>query len=268
MTKNDKNENNIPAEGTPLVTDSNNNANKHIIQRRPSHISHILNYEPEKMSPSMSATVEEFGGIQKDGGHLVVTRRSEDKKNGQPNWHATGFIKSPSSGALAMIEELSFVFDQGSCEETPYQETQEGGDYEPTLTETYSSDSINNLPRVLSLQELAAVQEADILPLTETLQRVLRKVFQPPVIGALLGLFIASFPSIRGVFENIYGEGRTAALHFIFDGVSRYCFLPFSWSSRSLLMAYVFFSGLFSHIDIFRGSGGSTNQHDNPWHQP
>ena len=184
------------------------------------------------MSPSMSATVEEFGGIQKDGGHLVVTRRSEDK-NGQPNWHAIGgFIKSPSSGALALIEELSFDIDPGSCEETPLptQSTNaEGdGDYEPTLSETYSSDSINNLPRVLSLQELAAVQEADILPLTETLQRVLRKVFQPPVIGALLGLFIASFPSIRGVFENIYGEGRTAALHFIFDGVSRYCFLPFS----------------------------------------
>ena len=225
ITKND----NIPAEGTPLIADSNNNANKHIIQRRPSHISHILNYEPEKMSPSMSATVEEFGGIQKDGGHLVVS--SEDK-NGQPNWHATGFVKSPSSGALAMIEELSFNFDQGSCEETPLPtstNSEVDGDYEPTLTETYSSDSINNLPRVLSLQELAAVQEADILPLTETLQRVLRKVFQPPVIGALLGLFIASVPSIRGVFENIYGEGRTAALHFIFDGVSRYCcFLTFS----------------------------------------
>jgi len=177
----------------------------------------------------MSATVEEFGGIQKDGGHLVVS--SEDK-NGQSNWHAIGFARPPSSGALAMIEELSFNFDPGSCEETPLPtqstNSEVDGDYEPTLTETYSSDSINNLPRVLSLQELAAVQEADILPLTETLQRVLRKVFQPPVIGALLGLFIASFPSIRGVFENIYGEGRTAALHFIFDGVSRYCFLPFS----------------------------------------
>ena len=222
MTKNDKNENNIPAEGTPLIADYNNNANKHIIQRRPSHISHILNYEPEKMSPSMSATVEEFGGIQKDGGHLV----GEDK-NGQPNWHdATRFVKSPSNGALAMIQELSFGFDQGSCEETPLPtqstNSEQDGDYEPTLSETYSSDSINNfLPRVLSLQELAAVQEEDILPLTETLQRVFRKVFQPPVIGALLGLFIASFPSIRGVFENIYGEGRTAALHFIFDGVSR-----------------------------------------------
>jgi hypothetical protein len=224
MTKNDKNENNLPAEGTPLIADSNNNANKHIIQRRPSHISHILNYEPEKMSPSMSATVEEFGGIQKDGGHLVVTR-GEDK-NGQPNWHAKRFVKSPSNGALAMIQELSF--DQGSCEEThlPTQSTnsEQDGDYEATLSE----DSINNLPRVLSLQELAAVQEEDVLPLTETLQRVFRKVFQPPVIGALLGLFIASFPSIRGVFENIYGEERTAALHFIFDGVSRYCFLPFS----------------------------------------
>lgn len=210
-------------EGTPLITDPNNNTNKQIIQRRPSHISHILNYEPEKMSPSMSATVEEFGGMQKDRGHLVVS--SEDR-NGQPNWHATGFFKSPSSGALAMIQELSFDFDQGSCEETPLPtqstNSEVDGDYEPTLTETYSSDSINNLPRVLSLQELAAVQEADILPLTETLQRVLRKVFQPPVIGALLGLFIASFPSIRGVFENIYGEGRTAALHFIFDGVSRF----------------------------------------------
>mmetsp|Transcript_10630 Transcript_10630/g.23199 ORF Transcript_10630/g.23199 Transcript_10630/m.23199 type:complete len:638 (-) Transcript_10630:266-2179(-) len=77
-----------------------------------------------------------------------------------------------------------------------------------------------NLPRVPSRQQIETLQKSDILPLTETLLRVLGKVFQPPVIGALLGLFIASFPNLRGLLENIWGdEVKTAPLHWLFDGI-------------------------------------------------
>ena len=64
------------------------------------------------------------------------------------------------------------------------------------------------------------IQEADLLPLTETLFRVARKVFQPPVIGALAGLIIASFPRLRGILENIYGDDvKQAPLKWMFDGI-------------------------------------------------
>ena len=77
-----------------------------------------------------------------------------------------------------------------------------------------------SMPGIPSQQQIQTLQEEDVLPLTETLIRISRKVFQPPVIGALLGLFIASFPSLRGQFENIYGdEKKTAPLKWMFDGI-------------------------------------------------
>mmetsp|Transcript_21363 Transcript_21363/g.45657 ORF Transcript_21363/g.45657 Transcript_21363/m.45657 type:complete len:638 (+) Transcript_21363:45-1958(+) len=79
---------------------------------------------------------------------------------------------------------------------------------------------VNNFPRVPSRQQIQTMQEADILPLTGTLLRIASKVFQPPVIGALLGLFIASFPNLRGLLENIWGaEIRTAPFKWMFDGI-------------------------------------------------
>ena len=64
------------------------------------------------------------------------------------------------------------------------------------------------------------MQGADILPLTETLLRIASKVFQPPVIASLLGLFIASVPELRGLFENIWGnKGSEAPFKFAFDGI-------------------------------------------------
>ena len=60
----------------------------------------------------------------------------------------------------------------------------------------------------------------DVLPLTETLLRISRKVFQPPVIGALAGMFVASFPWMRGLMQNIWGDDvGSAPLIWMFDGI-------------------------------------------------
>lgn len=76
------------------------------------------------------------------------------------------------------------------------------------------------LPRVPSKQQIQTIKDADVLPLTETLLRILRKVFQPPVIGALAGLFIASFPWLRGLMQNIWGDDvGSAPLKWMFDGI-------------------------------------------------
>ncbi|KAL7531449.1 hypothetical protein ACHAWF_003775 [Thalassiosira exigua] len=76
------------------------------------------------------------------------------------------------------------------------------------------------LPKAASAEEIRTMQDADILPLTETLLRISGKVFQPPVIGAVLGLFIASFPRFRGLFQDIWGPQVGAApFKWLFDGV-------------------------------------------------
>ena len=69
--------------------------------------------------------------------------------------------------------------------------------------------------------------QSDLIPLTSTLIRIARKVFQPPVVGALAGLFIASFPNVRGLLVNIWGNAnvdgngveKTAPLEWMFDGI-------------------------------------------------
>lgn len=74
-------------------------------------------------------------------------------------------------------------------------------------------------PRVGSITQMQTIQESDVLPFTETLYRIAVKVFQPPVIGALAGLLIASIPRFRGVFQDIWGIGRDAPLQWLFQGV-------------------------------------------------
>ena len=85
------------------------------------------------------------------------------------------------------------------------------------------SDGLANYKTLLpSDQQIESIQKMDVMPLSETLLRIFSKVLQPPVIGSLLGFFIATFPTLRGLFENIHGEnGKTAPLKCVFDGVHK-----------------------------------------------
>mmetsp|Transcript_34433 Transcript_34433/g.83009 ORF Transcript_34433/g.83009 Transcript_34433/m.83009 type:complete len:663 (-) Transcript_34433:80-2068(-) len=53
----------------------------------------------------------------------------------------------------------------------------------------------------------------------ETFGKVIQRCLQPPVIGALLGLFIASFPRLRAIFVDIYDRNGDAPLEWFFDGL-------------------------------------------------
>lgn len=59
----------------------------------------------------------------------------------------------------------------------------------------------------------------DVAPLTETIGKVLPKALQPPVIGAIMGLFIASLPSLRGLFVDLESRASNAPLEWLFDGI-------------------------------------------------
>jgi predicted permease len=52
-----------------------------------------------------------------------------------------------------------------------------------------------------------------------TLMKVIQRCLQPPVIGALLGLLIASFPKLRSIFVDIYDRNGDAPLQWFFDGL-------------------------------------------------
>jgi predicted permease len=59
----------------------------------------------------------------------------------------------------------------------------------------------------------------DMAPLVETVAKVLPKALQPPVIGALLGLIIASITPLRGLFVDLDTRSSNAPLEWLFDGI-------------------------------------------------
>eukprot|EP00586_Coscinodiscus_wailesii_P008702 CAMPEP_0172521090 /NCGR_PEP_ID=MMETSP1066-20121228/292354_1 /TAXON_ID=671091 /ORGANISM="Coscinodiscus wailesii, Strain CCMP2513" /LENGTH=388 /DNA_ID=CAMNT_0013303947 /DNA_START=194 /DNA_END=1362 /DNA_ORIENTATION=+ len=61
-------------------------------------------------------------------------------------------------------------------------------------------------------------QKVVIVPLMETLKKIMSRVFQPPVMGALVGLFVAS-TSLRGLFVDLVHRSDGALFEWIFDGI-------------------------------------------------
>ena len=54
--------------------------------------------------------------------------------------------------------------------------------------------------------------------LCETCEKVRSRCFQPPVVGALAGIFVAATP-LRGMFVDLVDRGSHAPLQFFFDGL-------------------------------------------------
>ncbi|KAL3809501.1 hypothetical protein ACHAXA_009737 [Cyclostephanos tholiformis] len=195
-------------------------------------ISHILNYESHHQSATAAAEQEIFGSVMP----------SKRRNGGQDRWNTAGYNNCPPPSVLqSMVKELSFssLRHLGGYEEPlpdlqtflqPEPESFESIDGPPTMEAVKQESSsfidfncpakeFESTPK-LTKQQIRAIQRADILPLTDTLLRISGKVFQPPVTAALLGLFIASFHNLRGIFVNIYGDkGKQAPLQFIFDGI-------------------------------------------------
>jgi len=185
-------------------------------------IPHILNYDLHHQSPTAAAEQEIFG--------RVSTRRNgvKDHRVGQDRCVGHDGQNTEGSALKSMVKELSFasVNHLGSYEE-----------FQPDLTflpdqkhllpEPESFESIDGPPTMDAANEatstfvgLKGFASTTELTMTETLLRMSHKVFSPPVTASLLGLFIASFHNLRGLFVNIYGDkGRQAPLQFLFNGI-------------------------------------------------
>ena len=203
-------------------------------------IQHILNRAPERSSAAMSAVETEFGGMTPKRKSVII-RRNKDQ--------------SSSNALKMMVKELSFTsfdfelsgtfnMEEASIQSTSALHQQDMlprvgsvDDNAPLMiedppTRRGSCTSLSSLrnespptidehtPLNVSQEQIEQIQESDIMPLTTTLLRISRKVFQPPVIASIAGLFIASFPRFRGVLVNIWGgNGKPAPLQWMFDGI-------------------------------------------------
>lgn len=52
-----------------------------------------------------------------------------------------------------------------------------------------------------------------------TIGKILERCFQPPVIGALMGMFVVSIPTLRGVLVDTVTRKNNAPLQWFFDGL-------------------------------------------------
>ena len=205
-------------------------------QRHTLTLQHILNRAPDRSSAAISAVEQEFGGMTPKRKRVIVTKTKD---------------KSSSDALKMMVKELSFTsfdnFDLSSSftmEDGPLQSTSAlqqrdmlprigSTDDAPLMMESGPScTSLSSLrnespptidehtPLNVTQEQIEQIQESDIMPLTTTLLRIFRKVFQPPVIASIAGLFIASFPRVRGLLVNVWGNnGKSAPLQWMFDGI-------------------------------------------------
>ncbi|KAL3802789.1 hypothetical protein HJC23_007566 [Cyclotella cryptica] len=229
---------------------ASSNHNSHHRRIQSLHIPHLLNNEHfESLSAVKDAGEEEFGGVAP----LRIIFGKNDEEHCR--FLSTGRIDSTGSGLATMIKELSFlnlciegIESSASCNangEKPSsleplaipRKIRENTPLLDDIKEFTSNGFDDPAASLASKEEMKSIQASDLLPLTATLLRVATKVFQPPVIGALTGLLIASFPQIRGILVNIRaGSEEPAPLQWMFDGI--YAVGYFSRFSLSDLLVF------------------------------
>lgn len=140
------------------------------------------------------------------GGWLLAPGESS-KSNTEDSNHERAALKAHDSseelsrGASAsqLISELARVVDQPAA----HRQKQDEAHILPLESNALTLSNPTN----------------DIPPLTETIFKALPKAFQPPVIGAILGLFIAAFEPLRGLLVDLKDRDGTAPLEWLFDGL-------------------------------------------------
>ena len=89
----------------------------------------------------------------------------------------------------------------------------------------YSTPSLPAAPvtsiRTISTKSIAPTKYKKEPHVTffNTLRKIVSRCLQPPVIGALCGIFVASIPMIRGIFVDTVHRANQAPLQWFFDGL-------------------------------------------------
>ena len=196
---------------------------------------HILNHAPENNSPASAAVETEFGGLSPYMSKRMIMAKKKEKSSSDTlkmmvkelsftsfdNFDLSSGFNLDDAKSKPTLSQDSLLPRIGSMDDAPLM--MEGGVSCESLSSlrNESPPTIDeHTPLNVTKEQIEQIQESDIMPLTTTLLRISRKVFQPPVIASIAGLFIASFPRIRGLLVNIYGSnGKPAHLQWMFDGI-------------------------------------------------
>ncbi len=121
-----------------------------------------------------------------------------------------------SEAASTMIEELSL----DNVLEHTHPRTN-------TTNSSLESEDDSFLPRENITEQAETVPKhsnrISQRPFKETILTALPKAFQPPVIAALVGLFISAFIPLRGIFVDLHDRDDDAPLEWLFDGLQLVC---------------------------------------------
>ena len=70
---------------------------------------------------------------------------------------------------------------------------------------------------VISKETVKSIYEKETI--YDTLCKVFKRCLQPPVVGAILGMIVASIPELRGIFVDLIDRSDDAPLEWFFDGL-------------------------------------------------
>jgi len=149
----------------------------------------------------------------------VLNHTSEIKQNGLSSTDEGLYVSEKDLMGLAKKyegrDEAIQVRNESMTHLNSYYEDDEEEEEEKTKDEEHPL--LKEPPKVyddtLSNRSVAPPPE-----LKETLKKILKRCFQPPVIGGLMGIFFAVTP-LRGLFVDLVDRSSSAPFQWIFDGL-------------------------------------------------
>lgn len=166
------------------------------------------------LAPGDEKSDIEIGASLKGGVHHILNiTEEEDPQNMQ--------LPCEKEAAARMIKELSLT-DLFEAKQRQEQNPEKTGDTNGSTAapKTETTSLVSSAKPFYERHDTGlAYPTTDMAPLTETIGKVLPKALQPPVVGALLGLFIASIPQVRGIFVDLETRADKAPLEWLFDGI-------------------------------------------------
>ena len=140
------------------------------------------------------------------------------------NENNDNLIESPNNtSTFSLPEQTTTSPTANSTLPSAYQSTPSDGPLQVASINTLESN--NSLPPLPERQSLLRAQSSKTVAsqyqeesVWKTIQNILNRCFQPPVIGAITGIICAVTP-VRGLFVDLVDRDADAPLEWIFDGL-------------------------------------------------
>ena len=172
-------------------------------------IHHVLNLPEAKETMAVKSEAAARMIKELSLSSIVEWKQSQDRNDSNRGAHHHGQANNGDSVSLETTQLVPLDKPLSSTLFTDNETTQFVSIDRP-LSSTFSAESLTALARDLS---------NDVAPLMETMTKVIPRALQPPVIGALSGIFIACIPALRGLLVDLDTRADNAPLEWFFDGI-------------------------------------------------